>query len=74
MGAMASQTTSLNIVFNQPFIQAQIKENVKAPRHCPLCGEITDGRWIPAQMVTRKIFPLDDVIMTETSFKGRVSR
>ena len=32
MGAMASQITSLTIV-SQPFIQAQIKENIKAPRH-----------------------------------------
>ena len=33
--------------FTQPFIQAQIKENIKAPRHWPLCGEFTDHRWIP---------------------------
>ena len=29
-------------LFTQPFIQAQIKENIKAPRHRPLCD-----RWIP---------------------------
>ena len=33
--------------FTQPFIQTQIKENIKAPRHWPLCGEFTDSRWIP---------------------------
>ena len=33
--------------FTQPFIQTQIKENIKAPRHWPLCGEFTGGRWIP---------------------------
>ena len=35
MGAMAYQITSLTIVylFTQPFIQAQINENIKAPRH-----------------------------------------
>ena len=32
MSAMASQITSLMIV-TQPFIQAQIKENIKALRH-----------------------------------------
>ena len=32
MGAMGSQITSLTIV-SQLFIQAQIKENAKAPRH-----------------------------------------
>ena len=30
-------------LFTQSFIQAQIKENIKAPRHWPLCGD----RWIP---------------------------
>ena len=34
-------------LFTQPFIQAQIKENIKAPRHWPLCGEFTGNRWIP---------------------------
>ena len=29
------------------FIQAQIKENIKAPHHWPLWGEFTDDRWIP---------------------------
>ena len=52
-------------MFTQPFIQAQIKENIKAPRHWPLCGEI--HRW-PVNSphkwpVTRKMFPFDDVIM-----------
>ena len=34
-------------LFTQPFIQTQIKENIKAPRHRPLCGEFTGDRWIP---------------------------
>ena len=34
-------------LFTLPFIQAQIKENIKAPRHWPLWGEITRDRWIP---------------------------
>ena len=29
------------------FIQAQIKENIKAPRYWPLCGEFTGDWWIP---------------------------
>ena len=33
-------------LFNRPFNQAQIKENIKAPRHWPLCGEFTGDRWI----------------------------
>ena len=28
-------------LFTQPFVQVQIKENIKSPRHWPLCGEIT---------------------------------
>ena len=48
-------------LFTQPFIQTQIKENIKAPRHWPLCGEFTGDpyKW----PVTRKMFPFDDVIM-----------
>ena len=34
-------------VHTQPFIQTQIKENTKAPRHWALCGEFTGDRWIP---------------------------
>ena len=33
-------------LFTQPFIQAQIKENLKVPHHWPLCGEF------PAQMAS----------------------
>ena len=46
MGAIASQITSLTVVYST-FIQTQIKENIKAPRHWPLCGESTGDRWIP---------------------------
>ena len=46
MSIMASQITSLTII-TQPFIQAQIKENIKALCHWPLCGEFTGDRWIP---------------------------
>ena len=34
-------------LFTQLFIQVQIKENIKGPRHWPLCGEFTGDRWIP---------------------------
>ena len=49
MSAMASQIWPASPLFSQPFIQAQIKENIKAPRHWPLCGEFTVDLWIPAQ-------------------------
>ena len=42
MGAMASQSPALRL-----FNQAQIKENIKAPLHWPLCGEVTGDRRIP---------------------------
>ena len=32
-------------MFAHQFIRAQIKENIKAPRHWPLCGEFTGDRW-----------------------------
>ena len=44
--AIASQIVSLRIVYST-VIQTQIKENIKAPRHWPLCGEFTGDRWIP---------------------------
>ena len=39
-------------LLTQPFIQLQIKENIKAPRQWPLCGEFTGHRWIPALMAS----------------------
>ena len=52
-------------LFTKPFVQAQIKENTKAPRHWPLWGEF---RWQVNSPdkgpVTRKMFPFDDVIIT----------
>ena len=52
-------------LFTQPFIQAQIKENIKAPRHWPLCGEFTGIGEFPAQMASNslKMFPFDGVFM-----------
>ena len=34
-------------LYAQLFVQAQIRENIKVPRHWPLWGEFTDDRWIP---------------------------
>ena len=48
MTTMASQITSLAVVYSS-FIQAQIKENIKAPRHWPLCGEFAGTGEFPAQ-------------------------
>ena len=39
-------------LFTQPCIQAHIKENIKAPRHWPLCGEFTGTGEFPAQMAS----------------------
>ena len=36
-------------LFTQPFIQTHIKENIKAPRQWPLCGEFTGTGEFPAQ-------------------------
>ena len=36
-------------LFTQLFIQTQIKENIKATRHWPLCGEFTGTGEFPAQ-------------------------
>ena len=45
MSAMAFQNTSLTIVY-LTVIQAQINENVKAPRSWPFWEEFTGDRWI----------------------------
>ena len=39
-------------LFTEPFIRAQIKENIKAPRHWPLCGEFTGTGEFSAQMAS----------------------
>ena len=44
MGAIASQITSLTIVFATVYSDADER---KAPRHWPLCGEFIGDRWIP---------------------------
>ena len=59
-------------VFTQAFIQAQIKENIKAPRYWPLWGEFTGDRWIPRteDQQREKMFLFDDVIMAwQSSFR-----
>ena len=43
MSAIASQITSLTIVYSIVYSDAD-KKNIKAPRHWPLCGEFTGDR------------------------------
>ena len=47
MGVIASQITSLTIVYSTVYSGADPKKNMKATRHCPLCGEFTGDGWIP---------------------------
>ena len=65
MGPMASQITSLTIVYSSVYSGAdQKKKNIEAPHHWPLCGEFTGHRYSPHKgSVPRKMFPFDDVIM-----------
>ena len=60
-------------LFAQSFVQAQVKENIKATRHWPFKGNppVTDGfpHILP---VTRKMFPFDDVIMTKACVNSMV--
>ena len=46
MSAMASQITSLTIVYSSVYSGTD-QRNVKTPRHWPLWGEFTVDRWIP---------------------------
>ena len=45
MSVMGSQIPGISIA--QSCAQAQIKENIKVPRHWPLWGESTSDWWIP---------------------------
>ena len=63
---MASQITSLTIVYSFFFIQAQIKENIEAPRHWLCAGNSTGTGEFPAQTASYvEKFPFDDVIMNK---------
>ena len=48
MSTMVFQITSLTIVYSAVFFYAQIKENIKAPRHWLMWGEFTGDQWIPS--------------------------
>ena len=66
LSVMAFQITGASIVYS--FVQAQIKENIKAPRHWPLWWEFTGftgDRWIPRTKGQQRgnWFLFDDVIM-----------
>ena len=63
MGAMASKSQA-SWVFTQPFVQAQIKENIRAQRHCPLWPVNSPYKW----PVTRKTFPFHDVIIVSVAW------
>ena len=65
ISAISSQVVGVSIVCSTEG-QAQIKENIKAPRQWLLWGKFTGYRWIPCtkRPVMRKMFPFDDVIMT----------
>ena len=46
MSVLVSQIIGISLFF-QPFVEAHIKENIKAQRHWPLWGESTGDMWTP---------------------------
>ena len=64
MVVIASQITNLRLFF-QPFIQRQVKENIKAPRNMAFVRGLPRGPVNSPHIwpVTRKMFLFDDVIM-----------
>ena len=50
MGTIAYQITSLMIVYSAVYSDAGKKNNLKAPRHWPFCGEFTGE--FPAEMAS----------------------
>ena len=47
MTTVASQITSLTVVYS--IVYSGAEENIKAPRHWPLCGEFTGTGEFPAK-------------------------
>ena len=68
MGAIASQITSLTIVYSTIYSDEDQRKKFKAPRPWPLCGSLLNSphKW----QVTRKMFPFDDVIMLHGFITG----
>ena len=61
MSSMASQITSLTIVYSTVNSDADQKNYQTYTRHWLLCGEFTVTGEFPAKWpVTRKMFPFDD--------------
>ena len=46
MGGIASQITSLTIVYSTIYSDADQRKHQSSARHWPLCGEFTGDRWI----------------------------
>ena len=68
-----SNPQRLDLFRRQPFVQAQTKENIKAPCHWPLWGEITGDRPSNAENVSiwwrHHVLTLyDDRVKIDTSF------
>ena len=64
MTTMASQITSLTVVYSMVYSDADQRKHQSSPRHWPLCGEITGTGEFPAQRASyAEMFPFDDVIM-----------
>ena len=63
MSVMAFQITSLTIVY-LTVCQAQIKENIRAPRHWPLWGEFIGTGDFPTQRASNaENVSIDDIII-----------
>ena len=77
MAAMASQITSLAIVYSTVYSDAD-QRNIKAPRHWPLCREFTGDRWIPRtngqlrekwfHLITQSWIWCQEVLLTQEHF------
>ena len=68
MGKMASQITSLTIVYSIVYLSADLRKH-QSPALLALCaGEFTGLRH--KEPITRKMFPFDDVIMQDLGCDG----
>ena len=70
MGPIASQITSLTIVYSAVYSGAD-QENIKAPRYWPLCGKFTGEWWIFSYLMGPVIYHPHATCFTNNYFSQR---
>ena len=75
MDAVASQITSLTIVYSTDYLGANQRKHQSSMSHWPTWGKFNIDQWprYCTKAVTWKMFPFDDIIMKPTSYLTKLS-